>query len=560
MIRLANPAQRFWPFLLLATVVIAAYAGLSSIGFVWDDPYITQKNPFFTSWAGIAKLVTSDVFSATAVEEFSHFYRPLGMLSFALDRNILGNSALGYHFSSLFVHLLSVCLLFALLKKLDGSVSQIRPLVVALLFGVAPIAVETVAWISCRFDLLGVALSLGALLLARSTRASATVVSGLLAGLSLFCKESFIVTPFFVIAYEVYVLRQRPAVLRTATMFVLVVFYFVLRRVAGVGTSSAVESLTTVDFVRSFAFLLTTYAQCLMIPTYLDGSRPYAPVELLPALAIIALAIAIAVSLGALAVRRLPASNARVVIFGLVWFFVSLAPPVVVGPTVGMVGERYAYFPILGLFFALGAMLAKMSSRWPVALASVAVMASAARTHERIPDLRDDHTLFTAASRQHPSNDFAWYMLGELDAVAGNLEAAERSLSRALELRPASWRAEVTLCYVYLNQQRLDEALPLCLQSARRNSSNPRVWTNLAAIFFRQQRFDACVDAADHGIEVKPHNVESSYLRAGCLANLGRIDEAVRELNRTLELAPTHPGANGLADQFRARGIDLFGR
>lgn len=548
-------AARLAPHLALGAFVAMAYWGVTAVGLVWDDPFVTVDNPHLATWAGVWKIATSDVWSGTSVEEVSKFYRPLPMLSYALDRAVLGNTPLAYHLSSLAVHVASVCLLLSLTRRHDRSPGRVASLAAAALFGVAPLGVEAVTWIGCRFDLLGLALTLASLRLVDVKGRGAVVLSGALVGATLFCKETFVVAPLLVLAWEGWALARRPALARYATTLAVFVAYLLLRRAAGVGAASTVAHLSVSDVVRSYAFLLETFSRALVWPTVLDPSRPYAPRGLGAATAIVATAWCGWLALAWTAHRRGWAGAGRAFVLGLGWFLVSLGPPSAAGPTLRMVGDRYAYFPMAGVFLALGVAMSTPRARLALLIAPAALIASVVRLRGRVPELADDATLFAAAARDDASNPFAWYMLGHLAAQAGRLDEADRHLARADALEPASWRTDNARCYVRLNQGRLDEALALCQRSAATRAANPRVWTNLAAVHLRAGRHDACVAAADRGIDVKPHNVEARYLRAVCLANLARYEEASDELARCLAIAPAHRGANDLARQFRAQGV-----
>ncbi|MCC6648201.1 MAG: tetratricopeptide repeat protein [Polyangiaceae bacterium] len=549
-------ASRLAPYLALAACAAVAFTGLLSVGLVWDDPYVTVGNPHLASWRGVWTLATSDVWSGTSVEEISKFYRPLPMLAYALDRALLGNTPLAYHASSWLVHLASTWLVYSLARRRDSSSRGAAALFAAALFAVAPLGVEAVTWIGCRFDLLGVMLTLASLRLVGARGRGAPVASGALVGAALFCKETFVVAPALVLAWEAWIERRRPSIARYAAVAAVFAAYVALRRAAGVAGASTVAHLGVGDVVRSYAFSLETFTRALVWPTVLDPSRPYAPRGLAASAALALTAWLAWAALAGTAWRRGWGDRGRGLVFGVGWYLFALGPASAAGPTLGMIGDRYAYFAIVGWVFALAAALSACPWRAVASVASAAALvASTARCRARVPEFADDHTLFSAAARDDPDNAFAWYMLGQAAAVAGRLDEADALLARSAALAPGSWRTDNALCYVRLNQGRLDEALSLCHASAASRPSNPRVWTNLAAIHLRAGRHAACVGATDRGLGVKPHDVEARYLRATCLANLGRYEEASDELARCLSLSPAHAGALNLAAQFRAAGV-----
>jgi len=141
-------------FAILLLTALAYFPSLSNGFFCWDDkdvplaPFVRQLN-FQNIW-----------------KYFSTFhaglYHPLTTLSFAIDYTIGNGSAFPFHVTNLLLHLANTCLLFNLIRKLFRNFNI--ALIVALLFGVHPLHVEAVAWITSRKDLLYVFFFLGSLI------------------------------------------------------------------------------------------------------------------------------------------------------------------------------------------------------------------------------------------------------------------------------------------------------------------------------------------------------------------------------------------------------------
>jgi tetratricopeptide (TPR) repeat protein len=101
----------------------------------------------------------------------------------------------------------------------------------------------------------------------------------------------------------------------------------------------------------------------------------------------------------------------------------------------------------------------------------------------------------------------------------------------------------------------LREAEAECKESLSLHAGNPRAWVNLASTYLRAHAWPVCIEAATHAVEVKPYYAEAHYVRAVCLANAGRIPEAIDENRAALGIDPAHSGALSLASQMRSRGI-----
>ena len=133
--------------LLLALVTLAVYGQVLSHDFLhYDDSVYVTENPAVReglSWEGIR-------WAFTAMYRSNWF--PLTWLSHMLDCQLFGLNPAGHHFTNLLLHVLNTLLLFALLQRMTGA--QRRSALVAALFAVHPLHVESVAWVAERKDVL----------------------------------------------------------------------------------------------------------------------------------------------------------------------------------------------------------------------------------------------------------------------------------------------------------------------------------------------------------------------------------------------------------------------
>ncbi len=553
-------ARAAFMFAVLAAAVAVTFLGSLENEAVWDDAWITTRNPFLQSLSGLPRLLTS-VEPDALHEGLRRYYRPVAMLSFAASRWLSGNSSASYRAGNLLLHALNAFLL-ALLPGAGRAKLSGRG-VAALLFAVAPITVEAVAWISGRFDLLGSTFVLAALLVNVRPGGWARASSTLLVLLAMLSKESFAVAPAIVLLQEIMLLRRSlRAVGGTVARYTAVAAAFVLvRRFGGVASAPAFSAASLTAVALSYAFVLRTFVGALAFPTDLSPFRTYAPPSLREAAAVFGVVAVTGLALF-LASRRWR-RDARVsdMSFGLAWMLVGFAPVALAGPAFGMVGDRYAYFPLMGVFFIIGAVA---ESVWPRtakarALAAAAVVAClvwlAWRSRVRILDWRTERVLYEATLRDDPENAYGLYALGALEAQAHRLAQADALLEHSLARDPGSWRTLDALCFVRLNQSRPTEAVAYCEKSAHIQPANPRTWINLASARVNQNEWALSLDAATRALLLKPRSAEAHYLRAVSLANLGDLEAGRAELARALELDPAHAGALSLLEQFNARGV-----
>src|SRR5579862_6787388 len=142
---------------LVAACAVLVYLPALRNGFIWDDPLVLQQLRAIHAWSDLITMPPQ-------IPRF--YYRPVIFVTYLIDRAIGGETPLWFHASVIASHALNSLLVFVLARHLFGKHSGI-PLASAVLFAVAPIHVESVAWmagrsdvVACTFLLLTVLLSL----------------------------------------------------------------------------------------------------------------------------------------------------------------------------------------------------------------------------------------------------------------------------------------------------------------------------------------------------------------------------------------------------------------
>jgi protein O-mannosyl-transferase len=138
--------------ILLAIVVLIAYVPAMRGGFVWDDDDYVQENRVLRSDDGLRAIWTEP----TSVPQ----WYPLVHTTFWLEFRLWGLNPLGYHVTNVLIHIFSMALLYLVLLRLEVR----GALLAAGVFGLHPVMVESVAWITERKNVLSLLCYLGSLL------------------------------------------------------------------------------------------------------------------------------------------------------------------------------------------------------------------------------------------------------------------------------------------------------------------------------------------------------------------------------------------------------------
>ncbi len=532
----------------LLGAVLAAYATSLGNAPVWDDRPLVVDNPSLGSLAGIGRIWSTDLWSASAQGDPSSYYRPFTMLTFWVNVALGGRSPVSLRLGNVLIHAANVLLLALYARKAPGNHARSAGLV-ALLFAVAPVCSEPVLWISGRFDLLVVTFALLALLASRKDGPAGTALALGAIAAGLLCKESFVAWVPMLLVHDLLVRRvaARSLVAKYGAVVAIGAAYLGLRALLGIPSVEVLKDMSVRSFGASFFFLVATFLRELVWPTTLDPFRPYVVLSGAALLATIATLTALVVAPVASLRRRPENRRARVALFGVAWFVLTTLPSVVVGPTLAMVGDRYAYLPLVGLFIAIAALVSELEERYPsawrigAALGAGVAVAGAVVTVRHARDWRSDRALAASSLASDPENPYALYWFGSEAAQHGQLDEADDLLARSMARNPGSWRTWNAVCYLRLHQTRLGEAEAACHRSIDLQPKNSRTWLNLASVYVRGERWKDALPAAERALALGPRMVEAHYLAGVSAANLGLYDVAEAHVRDGLAIDPAHP-------------------
>jgi tetratricopeptide (TPR) repeat protein len=484
----------------LAAAAVLPYLGVAGHGFLYfDDPEYVTGNPVVRqglSWDGVRW-----AFGTFAVAN----WHPLAWLSHLLDVQLFGLDAGAHHAVNVALHALNAVLLFAALARLTGSTW--RSALVAALFAVHPLHVESVAWISERKDLLSTTLGL-AMLWAHARQAERpgpgreALVAAFLA-LSLLAKAMWVTAPFLLLLLDVWPLRRlerggRPAalVLEKLPLLVLSAAAAVLAVVAQsrFGALESLERLGPGARLANAAVACASYLAKTLWPASLAAWYPL-PAGGQPAAAVaLAVVVLAAVTLLAAAtVRTVPA-----IAVGWLWFLGTLVPVIgLVQVGSQAMADRYTYLPLVGVFLAMvwggEALLRRagpLARRAALAAVACALAALAAVTVRQAGFWVDQETLFRHALAVTPESGKAHLLLSQAIAERGDFPGALRHAREAARLDPWNPRAQKNLGYMLYRVGLVDDAIVALERAVALQPGWAEAHGNLAVAYGRAGRFD----------------------------------------------------------------------
>lgn len=426
--------------MLLGAPVMLAYLNSLSGAFQFDDFNVIVNNPVVHSFAAWRA-------------DLGHGIRPVLKLTYAFNW-IVSADALGFHFFNVGVHICNTVLVFVLARLLvKGYGEQIMHLapaaIAALLFALHPAQTEAVTYVSGRSSSLVATFYLGSVLcyVAATMRARSVLLHGLSALLFCFAiatKESAVSLPFALLLWEasrrgsqdwMQVARRlsiHGAVLVTAALALVYHPVYGERVIPNLDPQSIYHNLRTqIDAITYIANRLIAIHP-LNIDPDLRVATVWSPLRVFKAGFLLTL-----IALGFWMLRRRPWWG-----FGVLWFFVQLAPTNSLLPRLDLANDRQVYLAGIGIFVALGVEVELLRNR--VAMARpwvrpsvVAVLVlftgvTALRNRDYLNEIR----LWEQTASVSPDKARVFNNLGFAYSAAGCLQQAEAAYREALRLNP----------------------------------------------------------------------------------------------------------------------------
>jgi tetratricopeptide (TPR) repeat protein len=482
----------------------------------FDDGDYVYNNPLVLQGVSVDGIRTA----STAL--ISAHWHPLTLLSYMLDAQVFGVEPWGFHLSNILLHALNGALLFLVLRMMTGE--RLLSAAVALLFTAHPLQVEPVAWISSRKDLLSAFFWLTAIgayvWYAREERILRFPLVIIALILGLLSKSILMTAPFLFLLLDFWPLRRfgltdlcagpgwKKVGRLLAEKFILlcVVIPFLAANIVAQGSGGNINTLEETSAGSRLANVAMGYGGFLADVVWPSGlaayyPRPangYAEAPLLAAVAVIAF-----LTVGAcFAGRRYPP-----VFVGWFWFVGTLVP------VIGLVQlgaqartDRYAYFPVIGLFIALVWGVSRfVPNRKVASIAAAALVASlSAASSIQLGHWRNSEALFQHTLAVTEANYLAHYNLAEHLSGQGRFNEAMEQYGLALAILP--YHAESHI--------------------------------NLGALLAESGNFAEAKIHFEAALATQPRNVPALSNMAMVLLDLGRSEDALGYAQRALEIGP----------------------
>jgi protein O-mannosyl-transferase len=571
------------PVALALLVTFLAYSGTLWFKFVYDDRGQILANVQVHQWRFLPHYFTEQVWSFAYPGIHGNYYRPIFLLFLLLNYKIFGPYAAGWHLVSVAAHLGVTFLVYLLVRRLAGDSKT--ALIAVLIFGLHPVHIESVAWVSGVTDPLVALFMLPSFLCyinARERRGHhrAWLAASLaLYGLAMLSKETALILPILVFAFE-WLWQEalgtasgfRPVFVRACNSMVRVVPFLLLTFVYlavrwhvlhGLGHTMVPLSVSTIIF--TWPQILLFYLRHLVWPFNLSVfyNMPYIEAPgagsfFLPVAALAA--VGVLVSLWLRQLGKTSPSDQCLAAFACAWILIPFIPllDLSVLPVGEIAHDRYLYLPSVGFSILLAMALRrirfgdrKLFGLPALQAAAVLLLVLVLGISTARQDLywANDIKLYTRGVQRTPQNKLARTNLGNALGEQGHYGEALALYREVLAQDPRFWLAIYNTGYTYYRMGRLQEAEEYFKRAIEVNGVDSDEYFYLGLTWLKLGDLNDAEKAVRHALTLRPGGLAYHFAMGMILKLKGDTAGALAEFKEELK---NFPGETGAEQQIEA--------
>jgi protein O-mannosyl-transferase len=553
----------------LAVIVWIAFGRALGNDFVsYDDLSYVVQNP------GVTNGLTLDGIQWAFTHVHATNWHPLTTISHMLDCQLYGLQPWGHHLTNILLHATAAILLFLALRKLTGDLWP--SLLVAAVFAVHPLRVESVAWVSERKDVLsGVFFMLTLWAYARYARGNGPrsfwyIMVVVLFALGLMCKPTLVTVPFVLLLLDYWPLdrSRRSSSLgheisrsRWAWLVAEKVPLFVLSAASCAATllaqKQALGASLKPPFGERIGNALVSYVVYLgqMIwPAHLAVLYPYPEGNLKVSQVILALLLLLIISTGFFLWRR----KYPFLLTGWLWYLGMLVPMIGIVQVGSQVrADRYTYLPQIGLYLLVAWVAMELFHQWRrsrIILAVAALLIVAAlitRSYFQTSYWQDTETLWKHATIATSNNYIATSNLAQTLFQSGRFDEAIAECQKALKIKPDFAAAHNNLGAALVENQRggdgarrqngaVDEAIVHYRRALQIQPDFAQAHRNLGNALLLKRQIDAAIAHYQKALEIDPGYAEAWYNLGNAFLAQNKYGESIADYKAAVGIRPDY--------------------
>lgn len=583
--------RRHLPSLLLILLVAAVFFQVHSFDYVrFDDDRLIIEN------ANVSSGISVENFLWAIDPASTENWHPLTWFSLQLDAQLFGHSPATYHLSNVFFHIVNTILLYYWLLQVTGK--TFRSFLVAALFGIHPLHVESVAWMSERKDTLSVMFGLITLMCytkyVQTSSGKWYRISVFTFLCSLLSKQMLVTMPFLLLLLDYWPylrfqaektgknqkssntkqkkkvataqkesskddFNSKKLIKEKIPFLVLTVIFsaitFLVQKSGGAVFSF--ERFSLPARILNAIAVYAIYLKQMIWPVELSFFYPHPQDNYQVEYIFLGMVLLSGVSLYAW-IRR---DRVPYLFTGWFWYLGTLVPVIgLVQIGVQQMADRYTYFPMIGIFIAIvwliGEMLEGVKPLQKTAgVVSVGlVLLLAYQAHRQVGYWQNSFTLFNHALELDENNTVARNNLGTTYLSVNEPKKAFEQFRKVVEIDPDNVSALNNLGLLYAQFGQPQKSLEYNTLALQYDPDNYFAHNNLANILSNAGRYDDAIYHYEEALRIRPDYSEALSNYANLLQIKGDLDKAEELLRKAIKISPKYASAyNNLGNTLQKK-------
>lgn len=525
-----------WGGLFIAAFTFLLFSPSLKYQFVnWDDDVNIYENE------NVVRFDLNGIFTDHVIGN----YNPLTTLTFALEYQMAGENPFLYHVNNLILHVLCTLLVFLLIRKL--GLSFLVAFLGALLFGIHPMRVESVVWVTERKDVLFGAFFLLSLIFytdyLEKKKSLFFILSMGVFVLSLLSKIQAVALAPTLLLIDYWYNRKinRKLILEKIPFFLLALAtglagIWFLRQQGSLDTGTSFPLVQRL-FIGSYSFVV--YVIKSLVPWEMSALYPYPHkisaafyLSMIPALAVVAVPI-------------FKFKLNKTLTFGILFFLFNIAFLLqVVGAGQGFLADRFTYIPYIGLFLILAktveSAMEKIPQRKPFIYSVIIVylVLLTGVTFNRMKVWQNSETLWTDVIEKYPNTPLPYNNLGHYLRRQNQPERALANYNKAISIEPGKAQPYNNRGRIYFDRGEMDKALADYNKCIELEPNHVNALANRGAAFGMKQEWENALKDLNKALELEPFHSNALSNRAFVWFQMQEYEKSIEDFSKYLTVEP----------------------
>jgi tetratricopeptide (TPR) repeat protein len=497
-------------------------------------------------------------------------WHPITWLSLMLDCQLFGTNTGWMHFVNLLLHIANTLLLFAVLKKITGSLWPSA--FVAAAFALHPMHVESVAWIAERKDVLSTLFWMLTLLAyvnyVKRPAPLRYLVTITIFAIGLLTKPMLVTLPFVLLLLDYWPLDRfaAPRAVKTASIpdrqrilyriIIEKIPFFALAAVSSVITfivqkgSGAVPDINTLSLQSRVANAFLSYTRYIGKMFWPQNLAVFYPRDI-DSFSFWQIILCVLLLLVIFFLAFWFGRERKYLPVGWFWFVGTLIP------VIGLVqsgdqayADRYTYIPYIGLFIMIAWGLPELLSKWPqrkmaLGISMVIVLTTLGIcAHQQISYWNNSTALFSHAIEVTQNNYLAHNNLGIAYGSLGRHQDAIETYKQAIRIKPDYAEVHYNLGVAYGSLGRYQDEIEAYKQAIRIKPNYAKAHYNLGIAYGSLGRHQDAIESYKQAIRIKPDYAMAHCNLGAAYGMLGRGQDAIESFKQAVRIKPDYADAH----------------